>query len=152
MQAFNAITKANPWGLIAAAIGTVVTYMVLFNREQKQALTGQKLHNDAIKEANVQTAVEVNHLQQLLAVAKDVQKPYEERRRAVAELNRLVPEYNGNLTVETAQTEEAKKALDRYVESLRAAAREKYLKAIVDQKAEALAKAEYSSLEENISW
>ena len=152
MQAFNAITKANPWGLLAAAIGTVVTAMVLFNREQKQALTGQKLHNDAIKEANVQTAVEVNHLRQLLAVAKDVQKPYEERRRAVAELNRLVPEYNGNLTVETAQTEEAKKALDRYVESLRAAAREKYLKAIVDQKAEALAKAEYSSLEENISW
>lgn len=152
MRAFNAIMKANPWGLFAAAIGAGVTAMALFNREQKQALTGQKLHNDAIKEANVQTAVEVNHLQQLLAVAKDVQKPYEERRRAVAELNRLVPEYNGNLTVETAQTEEAKKALDKYVESLRAAAREKYLKAIVDQKAEALAKAEYSSLEENISW
>lgn len=152
MQAFNAITKANPWGLFVAAIGAVVTAMVLFNREQKEALTGQKLYNDAIKESHVQTAVEVNHLQQLLAVAKDVQKPYEERRRAVAELNRLVPEYNGNLTVETAQTEEAKKALDRYVESLRAAAREKYLKAIVDQKAEALAKAEYSSLEENISW
>lgn len=152
MQAFNAITKANPWGLLVAAIGAVVTAMVLFNREQKEALTGQKLYNDAIKESHVQTAVEVNHLQQLLAVAKDVQKPYEERRRAVAELNRLVPEYNGNLTVETAQTEEAKKALDRYVESLRAAAREKYLKAIVDQKAEALAKAEYSSLEENISW
>lgn len=152
MQKFNAITKANPWGLLVAAIGAVVTAMVLFNREQKEALTGQKLYNDAIKESHVQTAVEVNHLQQLLAVAKDVQKPYEERRRAVAELNRLVPEYNGNLTVETAQTEEAKKALDRYVESLRAAAREKYLKAIVDQKAEALAKAEYSSLEENISW
>lgn len=152
MRAFNAIMKANPWGLLAAAIAAGVTAMALFNREQKQALTGQKLHNDAIKEANVQTAVEVNHLQQLLAVAKDVQKPYEERRRAVAELNRLVPEYNGNLTVEKAQTEEAKKALDKYVESLRAAAREKYLKAIVDQKAEALAKAEYSSLEENISW
>lgn len=152
MRAFNAIMKANPWGLFAAAIAAGVTAMALFNKEQKQALTGQKLHNDAIKEANVQTAVEVNHLQQLLAVAKDVQKPYEERRRAVAELNRLVPEYNGNLTVETAQTEEAKKALDKYVESLRAAAREKYLKAIVDQKAEALAKAEYSSLEENISW
>ena len=152
MRAFNAIMKANPWGLFAAAIAAGVTAMALFNKEQKQALTGQKLHNDAIKEANVQTAVEVNHLQQLLAVAKDVQKPYEERRRAVAELNRLVPEYNGNLTVETAQTEEAKKALDKYVESLRAAAREKYLKAIVDQKAEAIAKAEYSSLEENISW
>lgn len=152
MRAFNAIMKANPWGLLAAAIAAGVTAMALFNKEQKQALTGQKLHNDAIKEANVQTAVEVNHLQQLLAVAKDVQKPYEERRRAVAELNRLVPEYNGNLTVETAQTEEAKKALDKYVESLRAAAREKYLKAIVDQKAEALAKSEYSSLEENISW
>ena len=152
MQALNAIVKANPWGLLAAAAAAVVTAMVLFNKEQKEALTGQKLYNDAIKESHVQTAVEVNHLQQLLAVAKDVQKPYEERRRAVAELNRLVPEYNGNLTVETAQTEEAKKALDRYVESLRAAAREKDLKAIVDQKAEALAKAEYSSLEENISW
>ena len=152
MGAFNMATKLSPLGLLVGVIGAATAAYMAFNREQKQALTGQKLHNDAIKEANVQTAVEVNHLQQLLAVAKDVQKPYEERRRAVAELNRLVPEYNGNLTVETAQTEEAKKALDRYVESLRAAAREKYLKAIVDQKAEALAKAEYSSLEENISW
>lgn len=152
MRAFNMATKLSPLGLLVGVIGAATAAYMAFNREQKQALTGQKLHNDAIKEANVQTAVEVNHLQQLLAVAKDVQKPYEERRRAVAELNRLVPEYNGNLTVETAQTEEAKKALDRYVESLRAAAREKYLKAIVDQKAEALAKAEYSSLEENISW
>ena len=152
MRAFNMATKLSPIGLLVGVIGAAAAAYMAFNREQKQALTGQKLHNDAIKEANVQTAVEVNHLQQLLAVAKDVQKPYEERRRAVAELNRLVPEYNGNLTVETAQTEEAKKALDRYVESLRAAAREKYLKAIVDQKAEALAKAEYSSLEENISW
>lgn len=152
MRAFNMATKLSPLGLLVGVIGAATAAYMAFNREQKQALTGQKLHNDAIKEANVQTAVEVNHLQQLLAVAKDVQKPYEERRRAVAELNRLVPEYNGNLTVETAQTEEAKKALDRYVESLRAAAREKYLKAIVDRKAEALAKAEYSSLEENISW
>ena len=152
MRAFNMATKLSPLGLLIGVIGAATAAYMAFNREQKQALTGQKLHNDAIKEANVQTAVEVNHLQQLLAVAKDVQKPYEERRRAVAELNRLVPEYNGNLTVETAQTEEAKKALDKYVESLRAAAREKYLKAIVDQKAEALAKAEYSSLEENISW
>ena len=152
MRDFNIVTKLSPIGLLVGVIGAAAAAYIAFNREQKQALTGQKLHNDAIKEANVQTAVEVNHLQQLLAVAKDVQKPYEERRRAVAELNRLVPEYNGNLTVETAQTEEAKKALDRYVESLRAAAREKYLKAIVDQKAEALAKAEYSSLEENISW
>ena len=152
MRAFNMATKLSPLGLLVGVIGAATAAYMAFNREQKQALTGQKLHNDAIKEANVQTAVEVNHLQQLLAVSKDVQKPYEERRRAVAELNRLVPEYNGNLTVETAQTEEAKKALDKYVESLRAAAREKYLKAIVDQKAEALAKAEYSSLEENISW
>lgn len=152
MRAFNMATKLSPLGLLVGVIGAATAAYMAFNREQKQALTGQKLYNDAIKESHVQTAVEVNHLQQLLAVAKDVQKPYEERRRAVAELNRLVPEYNGHLTVETAQTEEAKKALDRYVESLRAAAREKYLKAIVDQKAEALAKAEYSSLEENISW
>lgn len=152
MRAFNMATKLSPLGLLVGVIGAATAAYMAFNRTQKEALTGQKLYNDAIKESHVQTAVEVNHLQQLLAVAKDVQKPYEERRRAVAELNRLVPEYNGNLTVETAQTEEAKKALDRYVESLRAAAREKYLKAIVDQKAEALAKAEYSSLEENISW
>ena len=152
MRAFNMATKLSPLGLLIGVIGAATAAYMAFGRAQKEALTGQKLYNDAIKESHVQTAVEVNHLQQLLAVAKDVQKPYEERRRAVAELNRLVPEYNGNLTVETAQTEEAKKALDKYVESLRAAAREKYLKSIVDQKAEALAKAEYSSLEENISW
>ena len=152
MRTFNLVTKMNPWGLLLGAITAVVTAIVLFSNKQKEVNLQLKIQNDAIKEANVQTAAQEHHLRQLLKTANDTNKNYNERKKAVDELNRLVPEYNKQLTVETANTDKAKQALDRYIESIKAAAREKYLKALVDQKAEALAKAEYSSLEENIAW
>lgn len=152
MRTFNLVTKMNPWGLVVGAITAVITALVLFSNKQKEVNVQLKMQNEAIKEANVQTAAQEHHLRQLLKTANDTNKSYNERKKAVDELNRLVPQYNKQLTVETANTLQAKNALDTYIESLKAAAREKYLKALVDQKAEALAKAEYSSLEENIAW
>ena len=49
----------------------------------------------------------------LLKTANDTNKSYNERKKAVDELNRLVPQYNKQLTVETANTDKAKQALDR---------------------------------------
>lgn len=152
MRTFNLVTKMNPWGLLLGAITAVVSALVLFSNKQKEVNVQLKIQNDAIKEANVQTAAQEHHLRQLLKTANDTNKSYTERKKAVDELNRLVPQYNKQLTVETANTDKAKQALDRYIDSIKAAAREKYLKALVDQKAEALAKQEYSSLEENIAW
>lgn len=152
MRTFNLVTKMNPWGLLLGAITAVITALVLFSNKQKEVNVQLKMQNEAIKEANVQTAAQEHHLRQLLKTANDTNKSYNERKKAVDELNRLVPQYNKQLTVETANTLQAKNALDTYIESLKAAAREKYLKALVDQKAESLAKAEYSSLEENIAW
>lgn len=152
MKTFNLVTKINPWGLLLSAITAVATALVLFSNKQKEVNVQLKIQNDAIKEANVQTAAQEHHLRQLLKTANDTNKSYNERKKAVDELNRLVPQYNKQLTVETANTLQAKNALDTYIESLKAAAREKYLKALVDQKAEALAKAEFSSLEDNIAW
>ena len=152
MRTFNLVTKMNPWGLLLGAITAVVSALVLFSNKQKEVNVQLKIQNDAIKEANVQTAAQEHHLRQLLKTANDTNKSYTERKKAVDELNRLVPQYNKQLTVETANTLQAKNALDKYIESIKAAAREKYLKALVDQKAESLAKQEYSSLEENIAW
>ena len=152
MRTFNLVTKMNPWGLLLGAITAVATALVLFSTKQKEVNVQLKMQNEAIKEANVQTAAQEHHLRQLLKTANDTNKNYNERKKAVDELNRLVPQYNKQLTVETANTLQAKNALDTYIESLKAAAREKYLKALVDQKAEALAKAEFSSLEDNIAW
>lgn len=152
MRTFNLVTKMNPWGLLLGAITAVASALVLFSNKQKEVNVQLKIQNDAIKEANVQTAAQEHHLRQLLKTANDTNKSYTERKKAVDELNRLVPQYNKQLTVETANTLQAKNALDKYIESIKAAAREKYLKALVDQKAEALAKQEYSSLEENIAW
>ena len=152
MRTFNLVTKMNPWGLLLGAITAVASALVLFSNKQKEVNMQLKIQNDAIKEANVQTAAQEHHLRQLLKTANDTNKSYTERKKAVDELNQLVPQYNKQLTVETANTLQAKNALDKYIESIKAAAREKYLKALVDQKAEALAKQEYSSLEENIAW
>ena len=111
MRTFNLVTKMNPWGLLLGAITAVITALVLFSNKQKEVNVQLKMQNEAIKEANVQTAAQEHHLRQLLKTANDTNKSYNERKKAVDELNRLVPQYNKQLTVETANTLQAKKRI-----------------------------------------
>lgn len=152
MRAFNIVTKLNPWGLLLAGIVAVVTAMALYSKETNKLSIEKQALLDAEKEAASQTAVQKNNLKQLLKVAQDNTKSVKERQEAVDKLNEIVPEYNGNLTIEAANTKEATKQLDRYIERLKDAAREKFLKTLVDKKAEEIAKIEHSSLDDNITW
>lgn len=81
MRTFNIVTKMNPWGLLLGAITAVVTAIVLFSNKQKEVNLQLKIQNDAIKEANVQTAAQEHHLRQLLKTANDTNKSYTERKK-----------------------------------------------------------------------
>ena len=154
-QAFRVMTAAmmtTPWGFIIGAIAAIGTAYVVFSEEARVAATKQSLLNDAIKDSGEAIAVEKVNLEQLLKIARDETQSKKERQKAIDELNKIVPGYNNNLTIESANTLDATNKVNEYVKSIERAARAKYFKSLVDKKAEELIKAENSSLEDNINW
>ncbi|WZL88336.1 phage tail tape measure protein [Salinimicrobium sp. 3283s] len=153
--AYRALTAAmalNPIGAAVAVVGGLVAAYYAFSESAEKAATAQSILNDAHTEAIRTTRSEINEINGLLAVARDEKISKQERIKAINRLNEISPEYLGNLSLENINTQEATTSLDAYVESLVRAAKAKALKAQLDAKSEELAKAEGSSLQENIKW
>ncbi|WP_372744265.1 phage tail tape measure protein [Lutibacter sp.] len=152
MIAFNTVAKISPWGLILGVIGAVVASYVAFSESSEKAATKQSLLNDALKETSKNINTEKEELKLLLKIARDETQSKEQRQKAIDELNKRVPEYNNNLTIESAKTLDATNKLNKYIE-----AKEREILADIllndwKKKLAAQKDAENSSLEENINW
>lgn len=153
-KAFRGLTlamSANPIGLVAAAIAGLIVALKSFINTMSTAEKVQKTVNDVRNEASKATVKEKTKLQDLLRVARDEKNSKEDRKKAIEELNRISPEYLGNLTLENIKTEEGVQAINRYIEALD---RKALAQAISNKKtelAEKLLELETASLEENVS-
>lgn len=152
MLLFNSSMLLSPIGLIVAVITAGVAAYLLFSESAEKAATSQSMLNDAMKQAKKNTAETISNKRLLLEVAKDETISLKQRQEAIDELNRTVPEYNNNLTIETVNTTEAKKALDKHIESLKQSAIAYVLQERIKKKAVELSDLENSTLEENIEW
>ena len=154
-QAFRVMTAAmmtTPWGFIIGAVAAIGAAYVVFSDEAREAATSQSLLNDATVEASKNINTEKEELKLLLKIARDETQSKKERQKAIDELNKRVPEYNNNLTIESAKTLEATNTLNKYIE-----AKEREILADIllndwKKKLAAQKDAENSSLEENINW
>jgi len=152
MVLFNRTMMLNPIGLVVGAITAAVVAYAVFSENSKKAATSQSLLNDALGEATKNTAAIIKSKELLLDIARDETQSLEARQKAVDELNRTVPEYNNQLTIEAANTDKAKQSLDKHIESLKQAAVAHVLMERIKAKAVELADIENSSLEDNIEW
>ncbi|WP_298119297.1 phage tail tape measure protein [Flavobacterium sp.] len=118
MRLFNATASANPIGLILTAIIAVVAAMALFSKETTKASKIQKDLSDIQTEVAKSISKEKQSLESLVKIAQDKSLSDKVRTDAIKELNRISPEYLGNLTLENIRTMDAKKAIDLYVKSL----------------------------------
>lgn len=117
-KAFNTAIKSSPWGLILTAIASVVMYLITYEKKLSSIEKAQKSLNDAQAESAKIYNEEKYNVEMLVKIAKDETQSKENRKKAIQELNRISPEYLGNLSLETINTNEAKKALDDYLGSL----------------------------------
>lgn len=117
-KAFNVVLKLNPWGAVLGAITLVLGALWLFNRRTDAAARAQKRINEVKRQAIERAAEEKTKIDLLVAAARDEKRSMDERRRAVAELNRIIPNYNAQLDETTGKYRENKKALDDYLKSL----------------------------------
>lgn len=118
IKAVGVAIATNPIGAIATGIGLVVAALLAFNGESQKAIRAQGIFAEVTKQAADSVAGERSQVIQLLSLAKDEQLSKEQRIKAIGELNKISPEYLGNLKLETINTDAARIAVDSYNESL----------------------------------
>ncbi|MET3035804.1 phage tail tape measure protein [Chryseobacterium sp. NRRL B-14859] len=118
MRAFNIATKANLIGILVGVITAVVVAIALFSKEVDEAAAKQKMLNEINKDAEKGIISQKRELEQLVKIAKDENYSKELRADAIQKLNKLSPEYLGNLTLENIRTQEATNAIKAYTDAL----------------------------------
>lgn len=151
MKAFNAITKANPLGLIVTAVTSAVVAFKLFAGSANEAEKAQRNLNDIIREAGKATVAQKTNLEDLLKVARDENASKEERANAIEKLNALSPEYLGNITLENINSKETVTAIDGYIKALERKALAQAVQNKRQELANKLIEAETSSVNDNIT-
>ena len=149
-QAFNITAMKNPYIILAAAIVGVITALYLFTKteseaektidecneklkEQEAALEALKDRKDAVleaeKEAAKSTADQINQIEILNNTIHDETASIDDRRKAIKQMQSIVPKYHAELDDEGRLHRENKKAIDEHIESLNRLALAKALQA-----------------------
>ena len=109
---------ASGYGVIAA--GAIALGAVLYKLYKKitEVSQSEKDLQEIRKRGQEGIVDEKNKIDALIAVARDETQSLKDRHTAIDELNKIIPEYNGQLDDTTGKYKENKKALDDYIQSL----------------------------------
>lgn len=139
MLLFNMVCKANPLGLVLSVLGAAVTAFTLFAdtqndtekaidavneriKAQEEELERLKEAEDAVLEAQKSaaesTAEEISKLEILINTIHDETASLNDRRKAISQVQAIIPKYHAELDEEGRLHRENKKAVDDHIESL----------------------------------
>lgn len=118
MKGFWAVVKTGGFGLIVTAITAVSVAWVVLTKRMDAATKAQQKLNDIRNKAISSIQTETTEVNNLYKIATDANASYTARKKAIEELNKLSPEYLGNLKLENINTSQAKQSLDDYISSL----------------------------------
>lgn len=119
---WNTTIKANPWGFAIGILTTLAAAIYLITSRTKDAITAQKENARITVEANNSVFEETAHLNALISILKDSKRSYNERKSALLEIQKIVPEYHGSLTKEGTLINDNSAALDTYIRKLKLSA------------------------------
>ena len=137
LRAARMASLTNPWTALATVLLTVgVAVYELSSRftdEAKEAKKAKEATNEFVRqqqlmqsvneEANRSIAEELARFNQLRKTLEDNKASLDERKKALAEIKKIAPEYHGQLTTENRLINSNTAALDGYINNLKRAAR-----------------------------
>ena len=134
---FNQAMAANPIGLLLAGIAALVTLIITFTRKTEELTQKRSVLNDVQKEAMKRANEEIEVVKRLHQIVRNSNEAYDTRRKAIEQLQKMVPGYHASLTKEGKLTERNTKAISDYIRSLqnKALAEAAYDKLVELQKA-----------------
>lgn len=107
---------ANPWVALAAGIGAVVGFMIKLAKSTKEVTTAEQERQRIMNQVNNSQDAEITKLAALQKILDDSTKSYDERKAALEEIQKIVPEYQASLTKEGKLINNNTDALTRFVE------------------------------------
>lgn len=118
MAALNTTTKANIFGLVAAGVALLAMKLWDMMKAADAAAQSQKALNAIKAEAQKQVVEEKLKLENLIKAANNEKLSMDERYKAVAALNKIVPHYNATIDQTTKKFKASDTALKAYINSL----------------------------------
>lgn len=115
---WNAALMASPIILIISLLAMAVAAIMGYNSAMDDATEKTDAWTEASKEAAKQYGEQKGKIQALIMVAENENLSLERRKKAVAELNRIIPNYNAQIDATTGKYKASKQALDAYLISL----------------------------------
>lgn len=121
MTAFKAVFSGlNPWVLgLTASVAVLGAAYVLLSKKTSAAAKAQQELDEIEKNAAANAGEQKAKLDLLISTAEDERLSLESRKKAIDELNKIVPDYNASLDDTTGKYKANKEALDKYLESLK---------------------------------
>lgn len=114
----NVVIGANPFGVFLAAITAVTTALVLYRQKLDDTAIAQNKLSEIRQEAASKVGEQETKIRALIEAAKDESLSMDDRRKAVAQLNKIIPGYNAQLDETTRKYKANDKALKDYLVSL----------------------------------
>lgn len=114
----NVVIGANPFGVFLAAITAVTTALVLYRQKLDDTAIAQNKLSEIRQEAASKVGEQETKIRALIEAAKDESMSMDDRRKAVAQLNKIIPGYNAQLDETTRKYKANDEALKDYLVSL----------------------------------
>lgn len=116
--AMSAVMKANPIGMLVAAITALGTALYFLTKRTSAQAEAQKSLNNIKSEAAQKLADEKQKIDTLMQAASNLNLTYEEQKKAVDQLNGIIPGFNGRVDATTRAFRYSEKALSDYCDQL----------------------------------
>ena len=147
---FNSTLARNPYALLALAILSVVTALTIYNQRQNEHNRHLRKNNDILKQqreeldklgesrdvvleaekdAAKSTAEEISRIETLSSAIHDETNSIDDRRKAIKQMQSIVPNYHAQLDNEGKLHRDNTEAIDKHIESLNRLATAKALQA-----------------------
>ena len=117
-DAWNASIKANPIAAVISLVAGLTAGLVMLANKTKEVSAAQKAMNEAQKTATEQYTEQRAAIEKNLVIARDENFSLEQRKKAIEELNEIIPGYNASIDETTGKYIESTDALNKYLESL----------------------------------
>lgn len=125
--------KQNWVGIAITAVAALVGYLVDLKRKTDELAKSEDALSKIRKDAARDVKTEETRVRALLAAANDETRSKTQRLEAIRMLKDISPQYLGTIDLETIKTEQATRAVNNYIESLRI---EHELKQAIEKKSE----------------
>lgn len=118
VKGLRAALNSIPWMAVINLVLTAVSSFLLLRKRTEETLTAAKALKEAEKSATEEYAKQRSNLESLILVAKNENVSLVRRRKAIEQLNKIIPGYNARIDATTKKYKASKEAIDKYLDSL----------------------------------